>query len=423
MTGTNALAPLRYAPFRRLTAARAISASGSAVAPIALAFAVLDVTGSPADLGLVVAARSAANVAFLLLGGAVADRFPRAALLVGSNVVAGLSQAAVAVAVLTRSGTIPLLICLAVVNGVASALTMPAQAALVPQTVPDAALKQANALNRLVVNAATVAGASLGGVLVGFAGSGCGLAVDACSFLVAAVYFGLTRVPGGSTPAARTPLWRSLREGWSEFVARTWLWVVVAGATFYNAAYSGALSVLGPFAADQTIGRGRWGLVLAAHTIGLVCGGLVAIRLRVRRLLFFGVAAMFASAALPLLLALHPHLATVVPAAVLSGAGLEVFGVAWATTMQEYVPADRLARVSSYDMLGSFAAMPLGQAAAGPAAAALGYRTPMLMAATVMALATLAMLCSRAVRTVVHPRPEPNSAECEAMMPEPAPSR
>jgi MFS family permease len=81
---TSALAPLRHAAFRRLAAGRFLTMLGNAVAPIALAFAVLDLTGSVRDLGLVVGARSLANVAFLLFGGVLADRLPRHAVMVVS---------------------------------------------------------------------------------------------------------------------------------------------------------------------------------------------------------------------------------------------------------------------------------------------------------------------------------------------------
>ena len=62
---------------------------GNAIAPVALAFAVLDLTGSAADLGLVVGARSLMNVVFVLFGGVVADRLPRHLVLVASCVAGG----------------------------------------------------------------------------------------------------------------------------------------------------------------------------------------------------------------------------------------------------------------------------------------------------------------------------------------------
>src|SRR5215831_12357218 len=169
-----ALAPLRHAPFRYLAAGRLVTMLGNAVAPIALAFAVLDLTGSARDLGLVVAARSATMAVFLLFGGVVADRLPRQLVLVGSSVLAGLSQATVATMVLTHTATVGRLMVFAAVNGLASAFAFPASAALIAQTVPAAIRRQANALNRLGINTAMIAGASLGAMLVAVFGAGWG---------------------------------------------------------------------------------------------------------------------------------------------------------------------------------------------------------------------------------------------------------
>lgn len=143
-----ARAVLRQRPFRWLLAARTVAIVGNAVAPIALAFAVLDLTGSPVDLGLVVAARSVANVGVVLFGGVVADRFPRGAVLVGTSIAAALTQGVVAGLVLSGTATVPWLVVLSVLNGAVSAVSLPTTAAMVPETVPDELLRPANALIR-----------------------------------------------------------------------------------------------------------------------------------------------------------------------------------------------------------------------------------------------------------------------------------
>jgi MFS family permease len=409
------LAPLRLPAFRLLLTGRTIAALGNAFAPIALAFAVLDLTGSARDLGLVVGVRMLVNVLFLLFGGALADRLPKTALMVGASVAAAGTQAAVAALVLTGSATVPLLIALSAVNGMVSALSLPASAAIVPQLVPPAMRQQANALGRMLFNGATVVGAPLGGIVVASVGPGWGIAVDAATFLLSALCFALVRLPApepGTTPVvrARSSIVTDLREGWSAFASRTWLWVVVAGFCVLNAAWSGALFVLGPVIADDTIGRRAWGFVLAAETAGMILGAVVAMRVRRRRLLLFGVVST-AFLALPVLaLGLHPHLGLLLAAAVLAGVGIEQFGIAWETTMQEHVPGDKLARVYSYDMVGSFLAIPVGQVAVGPVADAVGVRPTMIGAAALMLLAVAGMLSSRDVRHLRHELPERGTA-------------
>lgn len=411
-----ALAPLRYPAFRMLAAGATISQVGNAMAPIALAFAVLDLTGSVTSLGLVVGARSVANVVFLLLGGVLADRLPRRTLIVGSAALSAASQSAVAALVLTHTATIGLLAVLSAVNGTVSAANFPASAALLPQTVPAGIRQQANVIARLGLNAAAIGGASVGGVIVATVGPGWGLAVDAASFLAAGCFFALVRVAvaGGRTVpgerAVRASTLTELREGWTEFVSRTWVWVVVLGFMFLNAAWAGGLQVLGPVVADATIGRAAWGVVLATQTLGMVVGGLVALRLRMRRLLRYGVACMAGPSLILLALAVRPAAGVLLPAAFLAGLAAEQFGVAWVTSMQQYVPADKLGRVYSYDALGSFLAIPLGQAAAGPVASAVGSRATLLGAAGIVLAATLLMLASRSVRTLSRwPDPGPDS--------------
>jgi MFS family permease len=401
--GTGMLAPLRYAPFRYLAAGRVVTMAGNAVAPIALAFAVLDLTGSVRDLGLVVGARTLFNVLFILFGGVVADRLPRQLVMVVSSVLAAASQGVVAALVLTDTASVGLLLVLSAVNGTVSAFAFPAASALLAQTVPEEIRKQANAINRLGINAAMIGGSALGGLLVAAVGPGWGLAVDASTFAVAAVLFSLVRVPSYRREnAPRTGTLHELREGWTEFVARTWVWVVVAGFCFLNMAFVAALHVLGPVVADTTFGRQAWGFVLAAETAGMVAGAVVAMRLRVRRLMLVGVACCFGEALLIAALGLTPYVAVLLPVAFIAGLATEQFAIAWETSIQEHIPADKLARVYSYDALGSFIAIPIGQVAVGPLALAVGVVPALLVSAAVATLAVIGMLTSRDVRTLEH---------------------
>jgi MFS family permease len=221
--------------------------------------------------------------------------------------------------------------------------------------------------------------------------------VDASTFLLAAICFALVKVPAVKAAGGRNVL-ADLREGWREFIGRTWLWVVVVGFGVLNAAFVAGMFVLGPAIADQTVGRRMWGLVLAAETVGMVLGGLFALRVRLRHPLRFGVACMLGEVVFLGTLGIAPHPVTLIFAAVLAGMAVEQFGVAWETTMQQEIPADRLARVYSYDMLGSFIATPVGQVTAGPLANLVGLRPAVLLCGALTAVAVLGMLVSRDVR-------------------------
>jgi MFS family permease len=414
---------------------RTVNILGNTVAPIALAFAVLDLTGSASDLGLVVGSRTIVSVVFMLFGGVLADRLPRNLLMVGASLLAAATQGTIAVLVLTHHATIPWLIGLSALNGMVVALSMPASSAILTQLVRPEERQQANALNRLFFNAAAVVGAPVGGLIVAGVGPGWGIAADASTFLLAAVAFVLLRVPppapagpGFSVPSVgpgagdstagegRKSIIADLATGWGEFRTREWLWVVVAGFSVINACWAGALSVLGPTVADAGFGRRAWGFILAAQTVGMILGAIVALRLRLRRYLFFGTAAVGVMVLPVAVLGLAPRVLLLLPAAFVAGVGMELFNVAWETTMQEHIPADKLARVYSYDMLGSLIAMPIGEIAAGPVAAATGTPEAALVgAAAVIALACAGMVLSPGVRNLPHELPGREKAPMEEL--------
>ncbi|PZF35660.1 MULTISPECIES: MFS transporter [unclassified Curtobacterium] len=393
---------LRHAPFRWLLAARTVSILGNAVAPIALAFAVLDLTGSPVDLGLVVAARSVANVAVLLFGGVIADRLPRDVVLVATSLGAALTQGAVAALVLTGTATVPLLVVLSILNGAVAAVSLPTTAAMVPETVPESLLRPANAVIRLSINAGTIVGASAGAGMVALVGAGWGLAVDAAGFAVAAALYARIRLPRRPSvaPADRPSVIADIREGWVEFSGRRWVWTVVAQFAVLNAAFVGATTVLGPVVADGSFGRAGWGLVVAAQTVGLALGALIALRWRPRHALGIGVALMAVTALPVLALAGAPALPTLLVAFALGGVAIELFAIAWDHALQSNVPRAVLSRVYSYDMVGSFVAVPLGEALVGPLAHAVGTPATLVGCAVVIVVATVVAASTRSVRRV-----------------------
>jgi MFS family permease len=394
-------APLAHPAFRWLLTARVTTIAGNAMAQMALVFAVRDVTESVTTLGIVVASRSIANLLFLLWGGVLADRLPRQLVLVGSSTVSALSQGLLAVLVLTGTVSVPAFVVLAAVNGMSSAFSFPASAALIPQTVPADLRRPANALLRLGLNSSMIAGASLGGLLIAFVGPGWGLAVDALSFALAGACFALVRVPAARVAAQHKPgVLSEMKVGWTEFASRTWVWLVVVAFTFVNAAHAGGTMVLGPVIADTVIGREAWGFVLAAQTAGMVVGAVAALRIRVRRPLLLGTACVGAFAGLPLTLALYPEPWLLMIAMFVCGLCMEQFGVAWETSLQNHVPQDRLARVYSYDMLGSLAAVPLAQLVIGPVSGSAGITATLLGCAAIHVVATLFMVTSRSVRSL-----------------------
>ena len=200
------------------------------MAPVALAFAVLELGGSATDLGLVLAVAILPQIFFLLVGGVIADRVPRQLLMVGSNVAAGVAQAVAAVLLLTGRAEIWHLAVIALVRAVASSFFFPAQQGIVPQTVPVDELQQANALLRLVLNATTIGGAALGGLLVAAAGPGWAIAFDALTYFAGAVILFGIHVHAPAREESESFV-SELVHGWRAFRSRAWICagIVVVG--------------------------------------------------------------------------------------------------------------------------------------------------------------------------------------------------
>jgi MFS family permease len=375
--------PLREPQFRRYFVGQATSYIGDGLLPVAISFAVLDLTGSASDLGFVLAVRMVPVVLFLLVGGVWADRVPRQLVMIASDLVRGGTQALLAVLLLTGSAELWHLLVLQAIYGAGEAFWRPASTALLPSIVSGGRLQDANALMAVTVNGAYTAGPAVAGVLVATVGSGAAIAIDAATFGVSTIALLSLRVPALERPAEPTTFLADLREGWREFVSRTWLWVVVAHAALFLLFVTTPFMVLGPFVADRELGGADdWGFIAAAMGVGVIIGSASASRLRPARPLFVGVfwfglgCAVFAVA-----LGLPASTVVIAVAGFFCGITEGLIEVIWITTLQQRVTQTALARVSAYDTMGSFVLMPVGFALAGPAAEAFGVRSVLFFAA------------------------------------------
>jgi MFS family permease len=395
------LGPLRERDFRLLFIGQTTSRIGSAMAPVALAFAILNTLhGSATDIGIVLAARQIAVVLLLLFGGVWADRVPRHHVMVASNLVSGASQAVVAVLLLTGHARLWQLAAFAAVNGASSAFFFPASTGIIPQTVPSELLQQANATLRLAINSTNIMGMAIGGIVVAATSPGIAIGVDAASYSLAALSIGLMSLPKTLRMQGSSVV-HELREGWRDFWSRPWLWAIVVQFGLVNAAVAGTEAVLGPSVAKSHLhGAAGWGVVLAAQSIGLVSCGVLMLRWRPRRILRVATYSVFSLAAIQIALAFPAPLPLVIAAAFVTGFGIEIFGVLWDTAVMQEIPQEKLSRISSYDALGSWVLMPLGFAVAGPVAAVIGTRATFVSSAVLTVGATLLVLLSHDVRTL-----------------------
>lgn len=347
--------------FRWFFLARALTMITGSMSSISLAFAVLEIDNDPASLSYVLTAFTVMNVVFVLFGGVVADRLPRALVIQACYVLDILSIGTIAVLLFTDTATIPAMVALGAVNGASTAFVLPAMQGIIPQLTRPETLQQANAMLSFVRSAVTIGGPVIAGILVTTVGPAWAMVVQTVGWSVAIPILALVRLP---PPAGdgRFSLFTDLRTGWTEFRSRSWLWTVVLAFMIMNAIHVGAWGVVGPYIAknDDRLGIAGWGWVISAEGLGVLLMTLVLMWLPLSRPLRFGMLgiAMFA---LPLtVLGAHPAVVLLAIAAFVAGAGAEVFSTGWNVAMMENVPGDKLSRVSSYDMLGSFVVMPIG---------------------------------------------------------------
>jgi predicted MFS family arabinose efflux permease len=385
--------------FRRYFVGQTTSYLGDGLLPVAISFAVLDLTGSASDLGLVLAARMVPVVLFLLVGGVWADRLPRHLVMLASDVVRGAVQALLAVLLLTGTAELWHLLVLQALYGVGEAFMRPASTGLLPSIVGAERLQQANSLLAASVNSAYIVGPAVAGVIVAAAGAGTAIAIDAATFAASTVSLALLRVPPEAKRAERLPFLDDLRAGWREFASRTWLWASVAVASLVLLSVVAPLMVLGPVVADRELGGAKaWGAIAAATGIGALTGSLVAARLRPRRPILAFAVLLTGDALLALALALTFPVPVIAVLGFVAGSMEGFAEVVWISALQRRIPPAALSRVSAYDTLGSFVFMPVGFAVAGPVADAVGLEAALAGIAVCAVVLPLTLLAVPGVR-------------------------
>jgi predicted MFS family arabinose efflux permease len=404
--------------FRLLLADRLLAPAAYAFSLVGVSFAVLDATGSTKDLSYVLAAQILPSLVFTVVGGVIADRIRPQAVIIAGNLMIALGEGAFGILVLTSHPRLWQMISLEIVTGTGMAIFYPASQALLPRLVPTGLLQQASAVSRLAMNGGQMGGAVLAGLAVAALGPGWALVTCGTGMLgTVPLMLSMRLAAHERVPGARASMFRDLREGWSEFRSHTWLWVIVAQFGVILMAWYGGFEVLGPVVARAHLGGAAgWGAITASESVGLIAGGLVSLRFTPRRPMLFVVLIGGAIALSPISLAGPWPLPVVCLASLCLGVTMEIMMVQWTVALARNIPPRILARVSSYDALGSVMAMPLGAVVAGPIAATIGVSATQYGAAGLIVVASLLALIPREIRQMrfSHEVPADEVASAEA---------
>ncbi|WP_070194980.1 MFS transporter [Streptomyces oceani] len=390
---------MRSRNFLLFFVARAVAKLGDAMLPIALSAGLIQQGHGPGAIGAALASLTVCLAGFVVFGGVFCDRLNTRVLMIGADLVRVGSQALMAGLFLSGHVVLWQVCVIGAVNGIAGGLFQPGVASTIPRLAND--VQGANSLVRTAESLALLLGPALAGVLVGLFSAGGVFVAHAGTYALSALCLVLLRLPApAARPAERGSYLADLAEGWREFRSRQWMWAVIVIWMVYM------ITVMGPqvpLTASEIIpsqGAGVYGLVNSALGAGTTIGGLCALRFRPVRQLRAGAVALLGCCLFPLTVGAGLPTAAMMAGAAVSGAGIGFWGVMWATSVQTQVPGPILNRIHAYEVAGSLAMVPVGQALAGPAAQLVGGRTVLLFGGVMAVLVSVALLSVPAIRNL-----------------------
>jgi MFS family permease len=393
------LVPLRHRDFRLLLVGQTVSSFGNFFFYVALPFQLLALGASPVELGIAVTILSASTLVFLLLGGAVADRVSRRRLILASDAVGGGATAMIALLAWAGALRVEHLYAASALLGAAFAFLFPAYSAIIAELVPPDLLTQGNAARSLGGSLARTAGPLAAGIAVAFLGIPIAFAIDALTFLLSFLLLLLSRAtPRPTVP--ETHLLRQVRDGIAFVLATPWLWMALLGFTFINLSYGGQRGVMTPIFVRDALhaGAATFGVVIAAHGIGQIAGGVVIAQLAIERpgvaMYVFEVLAGLSTLAIGLLVWLP---ATLIAMAVM-GVALASSDTLFNAAVQRNVPQQMLGRVTSINLLVGSLFVPLAPIAAGVLVDLVGPAETFVLAGAFAAGLALVLLVVSPVR-------------------------
>ncbi|KQX12229.1 MFS transporter [Streptomyces sp. Root431] len=397
---------LRDTTFLRLWAGTTASGLATWALPFVLGLAVLHRDLGAAGLGLVLAARTAGFLVAVAVGGVLADRHSRRAVVLWSALAAAVAAPLLA-AGLGRS--LVLMTAAAALAGAGQGACRPAFQALTAETVAPDRRQQANAAMTMAVRGSTLAGPALTALLAAFLDIGTLLLGIGLLWLIAALVpakAATTPTDPATAPAPRAGFRAEFLEGIREARRHPWFLAGLAALVTVIALGYSATSVALPLISRDRYDT-QWVLAAAmtAYTVGALAGALVIARWRPRSQGWAAFAGLAVYGVAPLSLMLPVHPLVVVAAYAVAGIGIELFNVPWFTATQREVAPDKLARVSSLDFLVSYGLAPLGLALMAPAIDTFGVTTVLGACAAACFLVPAAAALTPTARHFARPAP------------------
>ncbi len=383
----NVLRSLKHRPFALLWSGQTISRLGDSFYRIALAWWVLEKTGSATAMGTVLILTQIPLLIFLIIS-FIAIFSWLDVLEIWHIYVASL------------------------LFGFVEAFFFPAYQSVVPQITPPDMLTSANSLNGLSGRITGIVGPSIGAALVALGGTSLTFALDGLSFFISALFvFPLVRgnvIAASSVEKAPETQGKpksmkeaisqgigELRQGFNVIMAIPWIWVTILIYGFVNMSEASPRAVAMPFLIKDNLGAdvSLLGIFGSVFSIGFIVGAVLLGQFkRLRRRGLMGYLTPLTQGVLLLFFGFKFPIPVLIGSMFVYGFTFSVFGLIWNNTLQEMVPHDMLGRVYSIDALGSFVFLPIGFALAGWATDLVGAPTVFLIGgASTMVLALIGL--------------------------------
>ncbi|HEX4204901.1 MAG TPA: MFS transporter [Ktedonobacteraceae bacterium] len=394
-----------HRPFALLWSGQIISSLGDSLFTIALAWWVLQKTGSATAMGIVLICSTIPMLLFLLFGGVAVDRFPRIRLLLASDILRGSVVVLIAFLAFQQRLALWQIFVMSAIFGVVEAFFYPAYTALVPDLVPAEILPSANSLRSISLQAAQIIGPAVGAGIIALGGTALAFALDGVSFILsAACLLALPHVPALRNPVEQEAgVLQDIRKGISTVLQSPWLWITLVIASVSTIFLVGPAEAVLPLLVKQRFEAqvGFYALLTSLSALGSIIAALWLgrfKRLRRRGLLTYG--AWLIASLMLLTMGLPLSVAVVSLAFFIQGAAFTVLGLAWMNTLQEFVPSNLLGRVASIDVLVSSGLLPIGYGLAGITADQFGAPLVFVLGGAIAASVIALGLLHPAIRVV-----------------------
>ncbi len=341
----------QYPKFRRVLVGEGLAMSGEAAFSIALAWLIIQETGSIIALAGVLLAQAIPRGTLLLLGGALTDRYSPGRVMFLCHIVRAAAMVLVAVLIFTNSLELWQLYILAAVTGVASAFSAPAGEAVLPRLLPRSHLPQGNAIEGAVAQSALIIGPMMGGLLTGWGGAGAAILVNAALLGTAALTS--LNIPRGAIESKAGGAGQVLREiglglqhARRSYEVRIVLLVICAATLSYSGLFAIGLPMLATSLSDSPLALSilvsGWG---AGQLLGTLAAAITGLPRRWGRLII-GMTLVEGTAFALLGQTGEPWVAAAILATVGVGVAYST-DVALPTFIQTRTPDHLLGRVSS----------------------------------------------------------------------------